>query len=130
MKGSDLKAKTCEELRFLRNEIYARHGRKFANPKIRKLFLNQDWYHPKFEPSVFPEDKITDLQKANIVHIQHFEEEKECQNPKPVFDFSQWSILEWSAAFVGFAAFLTILETFRRIVFKRARGEPDPTKSP
>ena len=130
LKGSDLEDKTCEELRFMRNEIYARHGRKFANPKIHEYFLNQDWYRPRFEPSVFPNDKITDIQKANIVHIEHFEDKKGCRNPKPVFDFNQWSILEWSAALVGLAALLTIIETLRRIVFKRARGEPDPTESP
>lgn len=127
VKESDVKDKSCEELRIMRNEIYARHGWKFGNPKLRAYFLAQEWYYPKYEPSTFPsKELITDVQYKNIQHIMHFEDEKGCREPRTVFDFSQWGIVEWSAAFVALAAILTILTSIYRFFAARRRTGPDP----
>ncbi|MCY4558640.1 MAG: YARHG domain-containing protein [Chloroflexi bacterium] len=127
VKEADVKYKTCKELRNMRNEIFARHGREFGNPELRAYFLAQDWYIPKYKPSAFPnEELINDLQYKNIQYIKHFEDEKECREPRAVFDFSQWGIVEWSAAFVGLAALLTIIGMLYRFIAKRPRREQDP----
>jgi hypothetical protein len=38
--------KTPAELRLLRNEIFARHGRIFKTPDLREFFSKQSWYKP------------------------------------------------------------------------------------
>ncbi|MCC8169910.1 MAG: YARHG domain-containing protein, partial [Oscillospiraceae bacterium] len=40
----DIKGLTKEQLALARNEIYARHGRKFQMAEFRDYFLKQEWY--------------------------------------------------------------------------------------
>ena len=42
--SADLSECTCWELRVLRNEIYARHGRKFKSQDLQDYFSAQPWY--------------------------------------------------------------------------------------
>lgn len=123
LKEEDLLDKSCEELRIMRNEIYARHGRKFGNPKLRQHFLEQNWYDPKIEPNDFRERLITNVQNKNIEYIKHFEAEKKCKNPKSVFDLREWGILEWSAAIGTVLAIigtiLTLVKVTRRCSSKK-----------
>ena len=124
---TDLKGKTCEQLRIMRNEIFARHGREFGDPKLREYFLKQKWYSPQYEPTNFPsEELITALQYKNIKYIEHIEGKKECRNPKRVFDFNQWGIVEWSAAFAALATILTIFRMIYRFLVGRRRAEAAP----
>ena len=37
---------SLNELRLLRNEIYARHGRQFQAPWLSQYFYSQPWYQP------------------------------------------------------------------------------------
>lgn len=123
LKKENLQDKPCEELRIMRNEIFARHGRKFGNPKLRQHFLEQDWYDPKFEPNDFPGHLISNVQNKNIEYIKHFEGEKKCKNPKSVFDLGEWGILEWSAAIgtvlATIGTILTLVKVTRRRFSKR-----------
>ena len=66
------------ELRIMRNEIYARHGRKFYDRDLSAYFHDQPWYDPRYERSEFPDELITDLQTKNIYHIKHYEKRKKC----------------------------------------------------
>ena len=45
----DLRGMSKHELMLLRNEIFARHGRKFKTREIREYFLTKDWYNPQYE---------------------------------------------------------------------------------
>lgn len=60
-----------EELRILRNTIYARHGRKFRDAKLRQYFSQFDWYHPT-KTEVNP-GELTSIEQHNIMLIQSFE---------------------------------------------------------
>ncbi len=42
----DLAGRPLEELRLMRNTIYARAGRRFADPTLRDYFAHQPWYVP------------------------------------------------------------------------------------
>lgn len=48
-----LEAMTDEELRLARNEIYARHGRKFDSPELDQYFRSTSWYVPTYSPAEF-----------------------------------------------------------------------------
>lgn len=41
------------ELSIARNEIYARHGRRFADPFLYAVFSRKSWYKPKYDGTEF-----------------------------------------------------------------------------
>lgn len=62
---------TLEQLRVLRNTIYARHGRKFKSADLRRFFSRFDWYRPRYaeiNPKV-----LSKTEKHNIALIQRME---------------------------------------------------------
>lgn len=61
----------AEDLRVLRNEIYARHGRVFKDAKLQKYFETQSWY--KANPE-FKDDQLTEIEVQNLAKIKEAEE--------------------------------------------------------
>jgi hypothetical protein len=57
---------SLHELRLLRNEIYARHGRIFKTLWIQQYFGGQMWYDPKED---FKDEDISGTDKTNIETI-------------------------------------------------------------
>jgi serine/threonine protein kinase len=70
---SDLANKSTFELDIMRNEIFARYGRRFQDPELQAYFRNQPWYQPKFEPDQFPEALLTPLEMKNVIYIRDFQ---------------------------------------------------------
>lgn len=60
-----------DELRYMRNEIYARHGYSFKLKDVRVLFDDQDWYMPI---STDVRKKLTTIETANANLIKQFEQ--------------------------------------------------------
>lgn len=65
-----LRGLSLHELRLLRNEIYARHGRIFLTLWIQQYFGGQSWYDPKED---FKDESITGIDKTNIETIVAYE---------------------------------------------------------
>jgi hypothetical protein len=59
-----------DELRLLRNSIYAKHGMIFQSDDLKAHFQQFDWYETK---SNNVEAQLADVDKANIKKIQAFE---------------------------------------------------------
>ncbi len=66
----ELEAFFPEELRIMRNEIYARHGYSFKNKDMRYTFEKLDWYMPMGIDVRF---ELTDIEIANIAIIYEYE---------------------------------------------------------
>jgi hypothetical protein len=60
-----------EDLRVLRNEIYARHGRIFKDKALQKYFESQAWYKPNAD---FKDDQLTEIEVRNLAKIREAEE--------------------------------------------------------
>lgn len=60
-----------EDLRILRNEIYARRGRVFKDKELQKYFEAQSWYQPNPE---FKEDTLNEFEIKNLAAIKQAEE--------------------------------------------------------
>jgi YARHG domain len=58
------------ELRLLRNEVYARHGRSFQAPWLAQYFFSQPWYQPDDN---FKDEQVTGSEKANVETIVAYE---------------------------------------------------------
>jgi len=61
----------AEDLRVLRNEMYARHGRVFKDVKLQKYFEEQAWY--KANPD-FKDDQLNEIEVKNLAKIKEAEE--------------------------------------------------------
>ncbi len=70
----ELSGLSLDELRKARNEIYARHGRKFDNTELQNYFNGKSWYNGTINPDDFDDDNIlNDYEKENIKLIQSLE---------------------------------------------------------
>lgn len=56
LSDADLAGLTSEQLRLARNEIYARHGRKFNDEGLQSYFDSQPWYSGTIEAERFSDD--------------------------------------------------------------------------
>ena len=65
-----LRGLSLHELRLIRNEIYARHGRIFKTIWIQQYFGGQPWYDPKED---FKDEEISGSDKTNIETIVAYE---------------------------------------------------------
>ncbi len=60
-----------QELRILRNTIYARHGRKFKSADLRNYFSGFSWYEPRYDE--VSESSLSSVEKHNIALIKRYE---------------------------------------------------------
>ncbi len=71
---SDVNGLTKEELRLARNEIYARHGRRFSDNELQDYFDSCDWYDGYIDPEDFVDsEELSKLERKNIKLIQKYE---------------------------------------------------------
>ncbi len=73
LKKSDLVGLSKKELRIARNEIYARHGRRFNDKDLQEYFESQAWYEGTVPADEFSEDVLSSIEKKNALFIKHFE---------------------------------------------------------
>ena len=71
LKDNDLIGLSKEELRIMRNWIYARHGYSFRSKDLQNYFSQFEWYHPKFTD--VPYDMLSDIEQKNIELIKRHE---------------------------------------------------------
>lgn len=72
----DLKEFDAEQCRLARNEIYARHGRKFQDEAVQKYFEGCSWYEGLIEPDQFEESLLNEYEVSNRDLIVEYEKEK------------------------------------------------------
>ena len=65
---------TKEELRLARNEIYARHGRKFNDSTLQSYFDSKIWYRGSISPDQFDDMALlSNLERKNLDIIKEKE---------------------------------------------------------
>jgi hypothetical protein len=62
---------SLNELRLLRNEIYARRGRQFQAPWLSQYFYSQPWYQPSDD---FKDEDVSGPNKTNVETIVAYEQ--------------------------------------------------------
>lgn len=61
------------EKKIARNEIYARHGRKFNSAELQQYFDSMDWYTPSIEAKDFKDEMLNDVERYNTRLISQYE---------------------------------------------------------
>lgn len=72
---TDLEGFSADDCRLARNELYARHGRKFDSEDLQAYFDSCSWYQGTIEPGDFQESMLNDIEIANRDLIVEYEEE-------------------------------------------------------
>ena len=75
---SDLDGLSEWEVRIARNEIMARHGRRFRDQTLQEYFNNCSWYAGTVDPVEFDENyefNLNEYEKKNAATIKEYEEE-------------------------------------------------------
>lgn len=75
LSDGDVEILSEEECRIARNEIYARHGRKFDDRQLQDYFDTCSWYVGTISPEDFSENLLNEVEKANLQMIADYEEE-------------------------------------------------------
>ena len=57
--------------RYIRNEIYARHGYIFKSEDLKRYFNRQKWYSP--DPN-FDFNMLNEIELRNVKYLKKFEE--------------------------------------------------------
>ena len=64
------------QLRLIRNEIFALHGRIFKSQDLKDYFSRKSWYVPKYDPDEFDAhmfEYLNDYEEANLQVILNYE---------------------------------------------------------
>lgn len=80
IKEADVAALSPDEIKLARNEIYARHGRKFKSSDIQAYFSSKSWYQGSIEPEDFREEALNQTERDNILFLSKWEEQAGGQN--------------------------------------------------
>ncbi|CUX51538.1 MULTISPECIES: YARHG domain-containing protein [Clostridia] len=80
LKESDIKKLSARDLNYARNEIYARHGRKFSSKELQDHFESKSWYKGKYEGKDFDTEYgvkvLSDIEKKNSELLKKVEYKK------------------------------------------------------
>ena len=66
--NDDIKGMSKHDLALARNEIYARHGRKFQTEEYSKYFSGKSWY--SINPSYNYSDDDSNLNSIEVKNVQ------------------------------------------------------------
>lgn len=72
---SDISGLSSWEIKLAKNEIYARHGRRFNNSEIQAYFNKQSWYYGSVSPSndSYIENQFNDYERENVKFLKRYE---------------------------------------------------------
>ncbi len=70
---SDVEGLSLKEINYAKNEIYARHGRKFKSPELQRYFNSKSWYRGTIDAEAFGENLLSDVEKKNAEFLSEIE---------------------------------------------------------
>lgn len=88
---ADVEGLSKKSLEVARNEIYARHGRRFKNTDLQEYFNSKTWYVGTIAPDDFSESLLSTIEKTNIQTLLSYEDHygsnytPETSSSSPVF---------------------------------------------
>ena len=73
--AADIRSMNLQVVCYAKNEIYARHGRKFASKELQDYFNSQRWYSGTIEPYAFSESVMNQTELNNVELLLNRERE-------------------------------------------------------
>jgi len=110
---SELYGKSADELRIMRNEIFARHGYIFKSEDLQEYFTSKEWYKPLHKDVT---DLLTDSDKKNIELIVEQEkllEEEKTRDEKRKLENAKRVVVNFKGTKKLDDYFLTVLSIYK-----------------
>lgn len=73
---ADVENLTLREINYAKNELYARHGRKFDSNELRTYFESKSWYRGTVDPEDFSVSCFNQYENANAAFLNQKENER------------------------------------------------------
>lgn len=71
---SDIEGLSKQEIRYAKNEIYARNGRRFDSQELQAYFNSKSWYNGVIDPEDFNEETmLSDIEYKNVIFLSERE---------------------------------------------------------
>ena len=77
LSDADISGLSAKQLNYAKNEIYARHGRKFDSKELQDYFNSKSWYNGQYEPDDFDKESdsiLSDVEKKNAEFLKDAEQ--------------------------------------------------------
>lgn len=69
----DINGLNIQQINYAKNEIYARHGRKFQSNELQTYFNSKSWYNGTIEATAFNEGVLNDYERKNAEKLSNRE---------------------------------------------------------
>lgn len=70
---SDVQYLTLQEINYAKNEIYARHGRRFQSAELQNYFNTKSWYNGTIAPENFSDSLLSSVEQKNAAFLRDVE---------------------------------------------------------
>lgn len=70
---SDVQYLTLQEINYAKNEIYARHGRRFQSAELQNYFNTKRWYNGTIAPENFSDSLLSSVEQKNVAFLRDVE---------------------------------------------------------
>ena len=80
--GEELNGLPLQLINYGKNEIYARHGRRFRSQELQAYFDGQSWYSGSISPDEFDENSLNEYERINAHMINDFEHQYNAEGYK------------------------------------------------
>ena len=108
------------DTKLAKNEIYARHNRKFDNQKIQAYFDSQQWYHGTVAPSDFDEDVFNEYEKANVELLKKAEDGTLTASTSSGADWDRIRLRQFAMRFMPVITESLTVQISKSILIKKA----------
>ena len=82
MSVEELNGLPLQLINYGKNEIYARHGRRFRSQELQAYFDGQRWYSGSISPDEFDENSLNEYERINAHMINDFEHQYNAEGYK------------------------------------------------
>lgn len=72
---SDVEGLSLQQINYAKNEIYARHGRKFNSRELQDYFNSKSWYNGTIDPDDFTDGMLSSIEQQNVQFLSEKEYE-------------------------------------------------------
>lgn len=73
LNSGDVAGLSLQEINYAKNEIYARHGRRFKSPELQNYFTSKSWYNATVDSDSFNDSVLSEIEKNNINYLKDVE---------------------------------------------------------
>ena len=93
---TDLQDKSLDELRMVRNEIFARRGYKFKSIELQKHFSTFEWYKQQYEKV---DSLLSELDSKNVQLVLEVEKKKKAKLERRIIRISSSDLAKYQNAY-------------------------------